>query len=72
VKGNEDTWMNLSPPGTFEVTSRLRKLDEIKAQPRFQDTQRTWGWCCFWAKLGAGWNFSPVPGSRETHLQWQL
>lgn len=43
MKGNEDTWMNLAPPGTFGVTPRLGKLDEIKARPRFQDTQRTWG-----------------------------
>lgn len=42
LKGNENTWKNLTPPDTFEVT-RLGKLDEIKGQPQFQDTQRTWG-----------------------------
>lgn len=43
MKGSENTWMNLTPPETFEVTPCLGKLDEIKVQPWSQDTQRTWG-----------------------------
>lgn len=33
VKGSEDTWMNLAPPGTFKMTPSVGKLDELKAQP---------------------------------------